>query len=278
MFGCCCVNKKALKKEQQKAAAAKDPKSTGDGERKEAEVKKCDKNSLKSPPRPAADAASLKSPTIHDKSNSSDDDNNLSGLIMSDGLVGKSLLRILCESGGWGGLRLVQWFLGKVASSNVLWKLRIKWNFKKAFSEARLASEHLGNLEFLTWLKLFRKKAQHFSNFSICCLGEGFYNATRVIYWTRKSNFQVKSSKSSSKISPALKMFCSPFPVEKSLFRWKSRHLRQPQIRSLSGNTCSNWSLTLLSPPPTENIEITYTPICFLVSRFMTTRCQFWCL
>lgn len=109
MFGCCCVNKKALKKEQQKAAAAKDPKSTEDGERKEAEVKKCDKNSLKSPPRPAAtDAASLKSPTIHDKSNSSDDDNNLSGLIMSDGLVGKSLLRILCESGGWGGLRLVQ--------------------------------------------------------------------------------------------------------------------------------------------------------------------------
>lgn len=85
MFGCCCVNKKALKKEQQKAAA----KDAKDGVRKEAEVNKCEKNDLKTPPRPAAtDAASLKSPTAHNKSNSSDDDNNLSGLIMSDGLVG----------------------------------------------------------------------------------------------------------------------------------------------------------------------------------------------
>lgn len=108
MFGCCCVNKKALKKEQQKAAAAKDPKSAGDGERKEAEVNKCDKSNFKAPARPPpTDAASLKSPTTHDKSNSSDDDNNLSGLIMSDGLVGKSLLRILSQ-GGWGGSRCVQ--------------------------------------------------------------------------------------------------------------------------------------------------------------------------
>lgn len=98
MFGCCCVNKKALKKEQQKAAAAaKDPNSAGDGARKEAEVKKNDKSDLKAPPRPAkaTDAASLKSPTAHDKSNSSDDDNNLGGLIMSDGLVGMRSLRIL---------------------------------------------------------------------------------------------------------------------------------------------------------------------------------------
>lgn len=97
MFGCCCVNKKALKKEQQKAAAAaKDPKNDEDGARKETEVSKADKSDLKAPPRPAAtDAASLKSPTAHNKSNSSDDDNNLSGLIMSDGLVGMLSLRIL---------------------------------------------------------------------------------------------------------------------------------------------------------------------------------------
>lgn len=47
-------------------------------------------NSIKSPQTPAAtDDVSCKSPTRNDKSNSSDEDNNLSGLIMSDGLVGE---------------------------------------------------------------------------------------------------------------------------------------------------------------------------------------------
>lgn len=73
MFGCCCVNKKALKKEQQKADA------------KANDINK----SIKSP----ADVGPLKSPTKNDKSNSSDDDNNLSGLIMSDGLVGEEGVR-----------------------------------------------------------------------------------------------------------------------------------------------------------------------------------------
>lgn len=121
MFGCCCVNKKAPKKEQQKAAAAKDTKNVGDGDGKEAEVNKCDKNKYKLPPRPpATDVASLKSPTTHDKSNSSDDDNNLSGLIMSDGLVGKSFLRILFDS-GWLG-----WF---EACSMLSWKNYDKESF-----------------------------------------------------------------------------------------------------------------------------------------------------
>lgn len=54
------------------------------------EVEKNKKSPIKSPQKsPATDAASLKSPTKNDKSNSSDEDNNLGGLIMSDGLVGE---------------------------------------------------------------------------------------------------------------------------------------------------------------------------------------------
>lgn len=55
------------------------------------EKKNCDNNNaIKSPQKPSAtDAVSYKSPTKNDKSNSSDEDNNLSGLIMSDGLVGE---------------------------------------------------------------------------------------------------------------------------------------------------------------------------------------------
>lgn len=89
------MNKKALKKQQQKASA-------GDGDAKAVHeagcglggAKKCcdNNNSIKSPTNPTAtDAASCKSPTAHDRSNSSDEDNNLSGLIMSDGLVGEAL-------------------------------------------------------------------------------------------------------------------------------------------------------------------------------------------
>lgn len=83
MFSCCCVNKKALKKEQQGVdVGAKD---AGNG------TKPLDNNiSIKSPQKPTAtDVASCRSPTTNDKSNSSDEDNNLSGLIMSDGLVGE---------------------------------------------------------------------------------------------------------------------------------------------------------------------------------------------
>lgn len=91
MFSCCCANKKALKKEQQRAA--------GDGEAKAVHDRGCEKDdsnqhtnnsAIKSPQKPAStDVASCKSPTLNDKSNSSDEDNNLSGLIMSDGLVGE---------------------------------------------------------------------------------------------------------------------------------------------------------------------------------------------
>lgn len=79
MFGCCCVNKKALKKEQQKGVAGETKAENGSGETKLPNV-------IKSPS--ATDAASLKSPTKQDKSISSDEENNLSGLIISDGLVG----------------------------------------------------------------------------------------------------------------------------------------------------------------------------------------------
>ena len=93
MFGCCCVNKKALKKEQQKAAADGEGKTTTEKGNEDPEVEKKKKNSIKSPQKPpATDAVSLKSPNKNDKSNSSDEDNNLSGLIMSDGLVGEGLL------------------------------------------------------------------------------------------------------------------------------------------------------------------------------------------
>lgn len=90
MFSCCCVNKKALKK----AAAADGENGKRGKENVLQDEKPCDNNnSVKSPQKPSAtDEASCKSPTRNDKSNSSDEDNNLSrlsGLIMSDGLVGE---------------------------------------------------------------------------------------------------------------------------------------------------------------------------------------------
>jgi hypothetical protein len=92
MFSCCCVNKKALKK-----AAEAD--AEGIKGEKEKEAKPCDNNnSSKSPQKPSAtDGTSCKSPTRNDKSNSSDEDNNLSrlsGLILSDGLVGEIQLGV----------------------------------------------------------------------------------------------------------------------------------------------------------------------------------------
>jgi hypothetical protein len=80
MFGCCCVNKKALKKAS----------ADNDGF-KENLSKEDNKTSLKSPKK--VDENSCKSPIRNDKSNSSDEENNLSrlsGLIISDGLVGEN--------------------------------------------------------------------------------------------------------------------------------------------------------------------------------------------
>lgn len=97
MFGCCCVSKKALKKEQQKVVDEVDCKAALEkGSGKEREVKNCDSNNVvKSPQNPAeANVASYKSPIKNDKSNSSDEDNNLSGLIMSDGLVGEAFQKL----------------------------------------------------------------------------------------------------------------------------------------------------------------------------------------
>lgn len=90
MFGCCCVSKKALKKEQQKAGA-----DEGKGNGAQEAVKPSDsKKSIKSPQKsPTTVGQSLKSPTKNDKSTSSDDDNHLSGLIISDGLVGEKAVQ-----------------------------------------------------------------------------------------------------------------------------------------------------------------------------------------
>lgn len=95
MFSCCCVNKKALKK----AAAADGEGVKGEKENEAHDAKSCDNNnSIKSPQKPSAtDGTSCKSPTRNDKSNSSDEENNLSrlsGLIMSDGLVGEIQLGV----------------------------------------------------------------------------------------------------------------------------------------------------------------------------------------
>lgn len=79
-----------MKKEQQKAGVDGEGKTATDKRNDVAEEENNRKNSIKSPQKPSAtDAASLKSPIKNDKSNSSDEDNNLGGLIMSDGLVGE---------------------------------------------------------------------------------------------------------------------------------------------------------------------------------------------
>ncbi|KAG5682955.1 hypothetical protein PVAND_012272 [Polypedilum vanderplanki] len=88
MFGCCCVNKKALKKEQQ----LKNEKIVATVQADDEKVSNDDaKSSNKSSPQKAsATAYSPMSPVSegkNDKSNSSEEGNNLSGLIMTDGLV-----------------------------------------------------------------------------------------------------------------------------------------------------------------------------------------------
>lgn len=89
MFTCCCANKKALKKAAAEEEIAKGRKENGSKEDKPFE----NKSSITSPQKPSSkDGALNKSPMRNDKSNSSDEDNNLSrlsGLIMSDGLVGE---------------------------------------------------------------------------------------------------------------------------------------------------------------------------------------------
>lgn len=90
MFSCCCANKKALKKAAVGDVGTKDI-SSGD-------AKPNANNSIRVPNeaihKPAATDVHLCKPPIlnNDKSNSSEEDNNLSGLIMSDGLVGNVLL------------------------------------------------------------------------------------------------------------------------------------------------------------------------------------------
>jgi hypothetical protein len=91
MFGCCCVNKKALKKEQQlKSEKAADEEKASSNE-KEGDG---NRNLKKFPQKASAtDASSPMSPVSegkNDKSNSSEEGNNLSGLIMTDGLVGET--------------------------------------------------------------------------------------------------------------------------------------------------------------------------------------------
>lgn len=105
MFGCCCANKKALKnKEQQK--------NVSDTRVVEVEGENDGKKSPLESPRMVASAAtdapipipmSPKSETSegvitarldnNDKSSSEEGNNNLSGLIISDGLVGESCSR-----------------------------------------------------------------------------------------------------------------------------------------------------------------------------------------
>lgn len=103
MFGCCCANKKALKiKEQQKNADARVVVVEGENDNKKSPLESPKMIStvtdaaIGSPMSPASDMSEGVAMTRHennDKSNSSDEANNLSGLIISDGLVGESFYR-----------------------------------------------------------------------------------------------------------------------------------------------------------------------------------------
>lgn len=98
MFGCCCVNKKALKKEQAKLES-KATTEAGD-DKKLNENDNINVNTKASPQKVSAtDATSPVSEGRNDKSNSSEEGNNfnLSGLIMSDGLVGMCVTLNLIE-------------------------------------------------------------------------------------------------------------------------------------------------------------------------------------
>ena len=92
MFGCCCVNKKALKKEQAKNESKTTTAEAVDD--KKLNEKNGNNNvTTKSSPQKVSATDAATSPVSegrNDKSNSSEEGNNfnLSGLIMSDGLVG----------------------------------------------------------------------------------------------------------------------------------------------------------------------------------------------
>lgn len=92
MFGCCCVNKKALKKE----LAKNELKSSQEADAIKSSIN--DGNDKASSPQKAPDATSPISEGKADKSNSSEEGNNfnLSGLIMSDGLVGMWNMHSVC--------------------------------------------------------------------------------------------------------------------------------------------------------------------------------------
>lgn len=97
MFGCCCANKKALKnkEQQQKNAASVEAQKTqieqvvmGDNDSNV----NTSKSPINTPMSPISDSSAGVALKSNDKSNSSEEGNNLSGLIMSDGLVGEMLL------------------------------------------------------------------------------------------------------------------------------------------------------------------------------------------
>lgn len=92
MFGCCCANKKALKNKEQKNEETK-PITTV----VMVENDNVNSDNLKSPAKVASDAPLIISPmsplsesSENTRNGSSEEGNNLSGLIMSDGLVGES--------------------------------------------------------------------------------------------------------------------------------------------------------------------------------------------
>lgn len=103
MFSCCCVNKKALKKEQQLKDEEKEKRLIEDKDKAngKSDEENYNNNLTKSSQKifktsVATDVSQPISPLSeqrNDKSNSSEE-GNLSGLIMSDGLVGETAKRI----------------------------------------------------------------------------------------------------------------------------------------------------------------------------------------
>lgn len=96
MFGCCCANKKALKNKEQKNGETK-PITTvvmveNDTINPEKSPIKSPETLITSPMSPLSESSGVMMTRNgnNDKSNSSEEGNNLSGLIMSDGLVGES--------------------------------------------------------------------------------------------------------------------------------------------------------------------------------------------
>lgn len=92
MFGCCCANKKALKNKEQKNGETKPITTVVMNENDNLNSEKSPKKDgpISSPMSPISELSEATRNGNNDKSNSSEEGNNLSGLIMSDGLVGES--------------------------------------------------------------------------------------------------------------------------------------------------------------------------------------------